>query len=673
MNGLRNDLTFSDSQQYVRDNVSINTRFIGDSLFLPLDKYPTIELEVPMGSGKTRSYVESLAEIGEKNIIAITSLRSLIDGILAGFKDKKLPRQWPLDDYREKNLKKYRGTKIAICANSLDKLRYTIDEVKSFVVIVDEVESVLSQLCTMEKGQRGHTLEGAYNYLTLLVKYAKNVIVADANLGDLTREFINKYRGDKPILRVSSSYLPGAGRKFTVWKDKALLFKDVLKSLKDGWQVILPCDSINQVEIFHKAATDVGYNGITITGDSKNDSKEAAFLANVNDELPKYPFVFYSPAMSTGVSIDEKAGQRIKVYGFFSSLSGPTAENAWQQLGRYRGQVDYNVYVENRIQNNPTIPDECLKEKEITAFAKFAELTEDDLPDFNQGFKSIGAASAFLTKKFASPYVIQQAEVDAKNNALNNNYLESLIRIAEKQGYTVKFKDSENEDELKAARVELKAAKAVAKDEYVKTIVEAAVIDKEEAARIKGSDKAKSYEVYSLERYTINDFYGEVTPEIVTLDQRGQLRKKIKRVLRIANPAAEREKDIQDIKDLFDDKLSLSHLKAHKLFCDVYRDMGGWAGYPLATVDFRHDGRVVTGHFLKSSGYIEWVHNNEKYLNLFHRVPKDFFKKPVAYLQTFLEDLGLELDCRKVKTPDKRVIKEYHANEDRLKLIRRFT
>jgi hypothetical protein len=101
--------------------------------------------------------------------------------------------------------------------------------------------------------------------------------------------------------------------------------------------------------------------------------------------------------------------------------------------------------------------------------------------------------------------------------------------------------------------------------------------------------------------------------------------------------------------------------------------MGGWAGYPLDIVDFRHDGRVVTGHGLKSSGFIEWVRNNEKYLNLFHRVPKDFFKKPVAYLQTFLEDLGLELDFRIVKAKGGVKIYEYNANEDRLKLIRRFT
>ena len=652
---------------YVRDHLPIDTRFINHAITsLPVDKYPTIELAVPMGSGKTEVIVDTCVTYGIQKLIVASSLKSIIDGIIGRFEEKK----FPLGDYR-KEIDFKKCCALAICCNSINKLTLNESELAEFTLVIDESESVFSQLALMEK--TGNTsLEGDYDYLRTIIKHAKNVIVADANLGKLTANILMELRGDKPILRVSSTYLPGTGRSFTVWKDRGLLFEEVLKSLADGWQVIMPCDSITQIERFHAKMAAAGYNGIAITGDNKDDSQEAAFLANVDEELPKHQYVTYSPTLSTGVSIKAKDGQKIKVYGFFSSMSGPTPENGWQQIGRYRGLVDYNVHVDNRVLNEPVDFNECIKKIEFKAHATVAELTDEDFdPSEIQELTSIDAVKAFINKKLLTPYTALQASVMAKNNALNNNFLESLVKLAVEQGYTVGFKESDNEDELKAARVLMKEAKALSKADYIDKIMNAPEIDKAEASRIIGSDKRKSYEQRALDRYNIDKFYGEVTPEIVALDDRGDLRNKVRRVLRIANPSVALEKDISDIIDLFDGKKSISQLKAHKLYANVYRDMLAWAGYSFIDWELRHDGRVVTGKSLRSGGFIKWAKEQAKFVCLFHTIPKDFDERPIVYLQTFLGDLGLELTCKSVKTPD-RVIREYHANEDKLKLIRRF-
>jgi len=651
---------------YVRDHLSIDTRFLNESLpSLPVDRYPTIELRVPMGCGKTVVIRDTCIAQGIQKLIVVASLRSLIDGILGRFEEKGLP----LGDYRVMDFKKC-DEKLAICCNSINKLPLNESELAEYTLVIDETESVLSQLALMEK--TGNTsLEGDYDYLRTAIKHAKNVIVADANLGKLTTDIIMELRGDKPILRVSSSYLPGTGRTVTIWKNKSLLLKDILKSLDEGYQVIIPSDSATQTELVHKTLTEAGYHGIAIWKDTRSDTAESAFLAKVDEELPNHQFVTYSPALSTGVSISAKDGQKIKVYGFFSSMSGPTPENGWQQLGRYRGLVDYNIHVDNRVLNEPITLSECLKKIEIRAFATVADLTDDDFAEM-QELPSLAAAKEFLNKKLLTPYAALQAAVIAKNNALNNNYLESLIRLAEEQGYTVSFKESDNQDELKAARVAMKEMKALVKSDYVDKIMAAPVIDKTEAGRIIGNDNAKSYDLNALERYNIQKFYGEVTPEIVALDDRGDLRNKVRRVLRIANPAVALEKDISDIVDLFDGKKSVSQLKAHKLYSDIYRDMLAWAGYSFIDGELRHDGRVVTGQSLRSGGFVKWVKSQAKFIGLFHSLPKDFHERPIVYLQTFLEDLGLELTCKKVQVKGKVMIREYHANEDRLKLIRRF-
>lgn len=653
---------------YVRDHLLIDTRFINDSItLLPVDKYPTIELAVPMGSGKTEIIIDTCVTHGLEKLIVVSPQRSLIDGTLARFKRKGLP----LGDYRVMDFKKGKcDEELAICCNSINKLPHTEAELAEYTLVIDESESVLNQLATMEKV--GQTLEGDYDYLRTIIKCAKNVVVADANLGKLTASKIMELRGDKPILRVSSTYRPGTGRTFMIWKEKSLLIKDVLASLADGWQVIIPSDSVGQIEDFYKTLTEAGYHGIAITKITKYDSQEAAFLANVDAELPKHQFVICSPVLSTGVSISAKPGQKIKVYGFFSSLSGPTPENAWQQLGRYRGLIDYNVHIDNRIQNKPVTDEECKKGLYTQTFAKTAELTDEDFWNEITELHNSADRIALLNKKLETPYTNLQAEVMAKNNALNNNYLESLIRLAEEQDYTVAFKESDNESELKAARVAMKEAKALAKSDYVDKIMESPEIDKTEAARIIGNDTAKSYDLYALERYNIQKFYGEVTPKIVAMDRRGQLRSKIRRVLRIANPTAAREKDISDIVDLFNDKVSVGHLRPHKLYADVYRDVLAFAGYSFIDGELRHDGRVVTGQGLRSSGFIQWVKREAKFIGIFHRLPKDIDEKPVSYLQTFLEDLGLELTFKKLKQGGK-VITEYHASEDKLKLIRQFT
>jgi len=653
--------------QYMRDHLPLENRFINDSItLLPVDKYPTIELAVPMGSGKTEIIIDTCIANSIQKLIVVSPQRSLIDGTLARFKQKGLP----LGDYRVMDFKKGKCDEVAICCNSINKLPHTEAELAEYTLIIDESESVLSQLALMDKV--GQTLEGDYDYLRTIIKRAKNVVVADANLGKLTTSKITELRGDKPILRVSSTFLPGAGRTQTIWKDKSLLLKDILKSLAEGYQVIIPSDSATQTELVYKTLTEAGYHGIAIWKDTRSDSQEAAFLANVDEELPKHQFVVHSPALSTGVSISAKPGQRIKVYGFFSSLPGPTPENAWQQLGRYRGLVDYNVHIDNRVQSKPATDEECKKELYTKTFAKTAELTDEDFWNEIHELRNSAERIAFLNKKLETPYTNLQAEVLAKNNGLNNNYLESFIGLAEKQGYTVTFKDADNESELKAARVAMKEMKALVKSDYVDKIMAAPEIDKTEANRIRENEDAKSYDVHALERFEIQKFYGEVTPKIVALDQRGQLRSKIRRVLRIANPAAARESDISDIVDLFNDKVSVGHLRPHKLYSDIYRDMLSWAGYSFIDGELRHDGRIVTGHGLRSSGFIQWVKREAKFIGIFHRLPKDIDEKPVSYLQTFLEDLGLELTFKKLKQGGK-VITEYHASEDKLKLIRQFT
>ena len=633
---------------------ALKPRLIVEGRYLPdldIDNFKTIFVKTQMGTGKTEATARTLQKRNSlvKEILLVLPRQSLVESSAVRYKAYGID----LADYRGK----IDGTTKAAsyCVNSISKHPYTDEKLQSAIIVIDECEQALQQLATMTKP--GATLEGDYLALCNIIKLASILIISDAYLSDLSISLIKRLRPDQPMQTIESTYQPGKGSNANLWLKKALLNKEIEKCLATAsgqGTVLIPTDSINLAKEINARLKDLGYNGLAITGETKNDERESLLLTNPDSHIPLYQYVIYSPAISGGVSFNTDAleGKILGVYGFFSPNSGPTPEDAMQQLGRYRGLMDWNIFIENRTDTKPTTTGECLAKMDTLSAKKTTELTADDFRRLAEiAINNPTDASALLTTKLRSDYTVLQAEVEAKHNRLCNNFGETLVKLLIDFGKEVVYLDEYgySPEEVKQAKADMKAAKALATEQHCQDVVNAPDITKAEAITIERDHNAKSYDFHALEKYQIKEFYGEATPEIVRADKHGKLRKQIKGVLRIMTPDAQKRRDIDDIIALANGKLSMGHMKAHKLFCDVYRDMLDIAGYSIVDGQIVNDDRSITRTILIQQGFVKRCQKAKKHLQLFHVIPEDLTDNPMQYLQTFLADLGLELNGRQKK------------------------
>ncbi|MEN9870817.1 MAG: hypothetical protein RLZZ171_1805, partial [Cyanobacteriota bacterium] len=213
-----------------------------------------------------------------------------------------------------------------------------------------------------------------------------------------------------------------------------------------------------------------------------------------------------SPSLCTGVDIQ---GDRFdEVYGFFNTVS-LSATDCLQSLHRYRKQVPLHIWVAPYpsfgYQNtNPrVIKREMLQKQEFNGFLMGIDL--------ETGEKSPVNGWAFDTF----------CQVSAKKNRSLNNLRDHLHRLLARMGYNVMSVDGDTDD---GAKSDLKEAKNKIDEHHVKQVNEAQKIDRSRYQTLKSKASLSTSEKYEMERFRIEDSYGqEVTEDLVKKDKGGAL------------------------------------------------------------------------------------------------------------------------------------------------------
>lgn len=367
---------------------------------------------------------------------------------------------------------------VGMCVHSAThkSLKPFIDKVTH--VFIDEISQVIRCLADSTFAKKRHVANEIYNTLRRLIAEAECVIVADANIDQMTLNFLESCRPNESFNVVQ--ILPvDQGKKAGFCTDENDLLCEVARRLAEGQKVWIATDSKKWAEsIIASRMLAHAENMILIDADTKKiDPKVQAFLENPNEESKKYDLIFASPTISSGVSINHN--QFDFVAGYFSGKSvAPT--DAYQMLGRVRQCLEYMI---------------CLPAKAYSYHGEIGVINGIDAI-YQQGNRQLSV------NDFANLY---QSILTEHENALLA-FSESLLWILESKKIKIeRFTGLANHAESEYA---LKTIRSLLNDERKQLLIDAPCITEEQAKQIDRKELKTAEELNALEALNIKNGLG---------------------------------------------------------------------------------------------------------------------------------------------------------------------
>lgn len=306
----------------------------------------TIILHGSMGSGKTFVTSQFIKDSGVNRILSITFRVMLAESNAVNF-DLEFYNSDLLPSGCLSNI-----DKLAIQLDSLERLAEKDDAMKKLVfrkydlIILDESESILNHI-------NAKTLENKKNkifqFLEHLVRYANNVIVADADLGPRTHEFIAGTRSESyveyhrnPFVLKNIQYIDY--KFFHTWISSVMFH--IFEAKKNVFVVsnckkaLFYLEGLVNLRLGELEIDDPYFVKVLSSDLTGNEKKLMA--ANCAVEWKRYRVLMISPVVGAGISFDEEHYHECFVYATpFSSVP----REVCQLQGRVRNLIDNRVHV----------------------------------------------------------------------------------------------------------------------------------------------------------------------------------------------------------------------------------------------------------------------------------------------------------------------------------------
>jgi len=212
-----------------------------------------------------------------------------------------------------------------------------------------------------------------FNELENAIKNAGLVLIADADFNQFTLDWLCSI-ANKDIHLIIEDAKP-TGKKIIELKTNADLFSHAKQALLNGDNAWITTDSKSKAETMEEFLNQLNDNNngagnmlndlltdkalklttddiLLVTSENKADVKQAAFLANPNEESKKYKVIIHTPVISSGVSVTN--GHFKNVYAIFCNVTAPN--EMLQTIARVRTAKEIfctfkTGYVKNRATN----------------------------------------------------------------------------------------------------------------------------------------------------------------------------------------------------------------------------------------------------------------------------------------------------------------------------------
>lgn len=293
-------------------------------------------------------------------------------------------------------------------------------------VFVDEAEQNLAHYFA----ETNTYAEQNLNMLHFLLTHSKTQILADAHLGELTKNFCAQI-GLNSGVHYHNEFKIGTGKTINIFESKNHLSEFVKQQLIQGQKSYIFANSkraVKNLAIQLEQERERGhFDGeiLVVHADLKDDPKVKAALKDIEAAVPNLDIIIASPTLGTGFDIPSHAHKFTSTIGFLNSTVG-SAEEGHQGLNRARDVQEFNVYIDPAQRSEPTDADfiyNKLIDERSTETIRFLNI-DPQTGDF-----------ASRNPLFEWLY----CEVKAQINLSKNDYKGRFIELAEKSGYTINF------------------------------------------------------------------------------------------------------------------------------------------------------------------------------------------------------------------------------------------
>ena len=524
--------------------------YLPDSPVIDLDRPGLTGIKSGMATGKTSLVKDYRLENPEQRFLVIGHRITLL---------RELSQKSKLNTNMYSDLPQSRLDRVdslSITVDSLYKLKTAGN--KYDCIFIDEARQVmLHALAASTCKQYRHEILMTLRYF---IGTARQVIIADAHLDDNTIDFFRAMRPpvEAPLIIKNEYQNPGRDVYYYDGKDSSATVAKLVAAVNQGQKVMVVSDAkktILKLEELLKeklngdfTPEDPDYQNLseearrgfldkrksrlsrkqkkklrnqarkrnrkkviwTIHADNSGTPENQHFIQNISSSVRGVDVLLASPSLCTGVDIQ---GEHFdEVYGFFNVVS-LAATDCLQALHRYRKQVPLHIWVAPHpcfgYQNtNPhVIKQEMLRLNEFNGFLMGIDLETGEKSPIN-GW----AMDAYC-------------QATALKNRSLNNLRDHLHRLLARMGYNIILVEADTDDGTKE---DLKQAKQRIDEHHVKKVIEAEQIEQPKYLELKNKAQTTPDEQYELERFRLEDSYGqEVTKELVQKDKGGALLKQL--------------------------------------------------------------------------------------------------------------------------------------------------
>jgi len=318
----------------------------------PLPEEGIVALCSPKGTGKTKWIAQQVEGLGK--VLSAGHRRSL---------QRSLGERLKLDYIGD--LDKVNGEFISGSAYTL-RVSFVVDSLlaidpeqfRGCDLVIDEVVQVIRHLLISSTCAKDGKRPALLARLRQLIRAARRIIVADADLDNATLHYLKDLRGEEqPIFLIRNDYqTQGYAGRMLHCPDRTAITADLLEditTLESEKMLFVATDSKATSKALARTIDQVfpGLRVLVINADTAGGETERAFIENPDAVLERGEFdiIICSPSLSTGVSI-EAQGIFAKVYGIFAGVSSTDADMA-QALGRVREPVERVVWCAKRGSN----------------------------------------------------------------------------------------------------------------------------------------------------------------------------------------------------------------------------------------------------------------------------------------------------------------------------------
>jgi hypothetical protein len=382
-------------------------------------------------------------------------------------------------------------------------------------LVIDEVCQVLRNLLTSNTCNRDGMRPALLARLRWLIKIAKRIIIADADLDNFTLNFIQALRGeDGGICLVRNDY-QSAGYSCNIYDspNHGAIVEYAVSCALAHKKIFIATDSKAASEVVAEEMVAQGVKSdriLVVNGDTSGEKQQREYISQINSRVDDYDVVIATGSMSTGVSIEIQWFD--EVIGIFYGVV-PDSDIA-QALARVRDPIPRSVWVANQGKNfskvskseYPFIVKRALKTQWSREVALIRSSLNPDLVPF------VDAPIDWDN----CPYKQLWAQTVACNNFSMWNLRDCLIARLKHEGNQVRIvrssADLNFKTQIKETRQQLDTAHHLA-------VAAASILPTEQKERLESKEGLSVKERLDLEKTAIAEFActDKVTPELVAV------------------------------------------------------------------------------------------------------------------------------------------------------------